>query len=120
MVIKTKKRVIEEKKEMKNFIGRLYRVFENHPEKFRFKKLRGDNGYIMHEPHGTGKSNSKLYNISLDHRRDLFPTLIHECLHYFHPCASETWILKHESEIVNRLSEQQVKAILKRFVTRVC
>lgn len=84
---------------------RLYYLIRNHYKWISFKKLRGASG--LYDVEGENIS------ISIDHRREIIPSLIHEALHHWHPDWSETKVLRHESQIMNALTPRQVKNILK-------
>ena len=81
---------------------RLYYLIRTHPDQIIFKKLWG-NVY----GHCDGSE------ITIDYRRDIIPTLIHECLHYWHWDWSESKVKEHESKIMNSLSARQVQNIIK-------
>jgi hypothetical protein len=95
------------KMEVRNYTRKLYR-FLDEGHRITFKRLRKYRGSILTHQFPT--------QLHLDYRNELIPTLIHESLHYFYPEKSEAWILEHEKIISNRLTERQVKNILKRFV----
>jgi hypothetical protein len=58
--------------------------------------------------------------ITLDYRKDLLSTLIHEYLHKWHPDNSETWVLQNEQMIVNALTTRQIKRIIYEFAMAIC
>jgi len=72
---------------------------------FTLKKLRGAMGYCMWEN-----------GISLDYRKELVPTLIHECVHYLNPDWSESQVLYTEKRIINTITPPQVIKLLKIFI----
>jgi len=51
--------------------------------------------------------------IVLDPRRAVVPTLIHELLHHWHDDWSEKKVVAEEDKIVDSLSSNQMKNILK-------
>jgi len=53
--------------------------------------------------------------ITIDYRKELIPTLIHEIMHCLHPDWCETKVLTKEREVVNAMSLRQCKNILRRF-----
>ena len=101
---KSKKIIEQQKRDIYNFTRRLYYLLRKHPDNIDFRKL-GGGVYGYYEP--------ETDEITIDHRRDLIPTLIHESLHKFHPDWSETDVLHEESRIVNFLTPRQIKNIIK-------
>lgn len=71
---------------------------------FRIKKLKGVMGYCEWED-----------GIVLDYRRELFATLIHECIHYLKPKWSESQVLYAEKRVINSITSVQVVKLLKSF-----
>jgi len=55
--------------------------------------------------------------IEIDFRRDIIPTLIHECLHKWYPDWCESKVEQHEKHIINSITAKQVKNIMKMLVT---
>ena len=51
--------------------------------------------------------------ISLDPRKAIIPTLIHELIHHWHEDWCETKVLKEEDKIVRSLSVAQMKNVIK-------
>ena len=82
--------------------SRIYHELRTHGDDIVLRKLRG-----LH-----GEYDGSTDKISLDYRKDLLSTLVHEYLHKWHPEKSETWVLKNEQIIVNALSTRQIKRIL--------
>lgn len=78
------------------------------PRFFRFKKLKGVMGYCEWEN-----------GIILDYRRELFSTLIHECIHYMYPEWNESQVLYAEKRVVNSINSKQVIKLLKVFVLQL-
>lgn len=72
---------------------------------FKLKKLRGAMGYCEWEK-----------GIILDYRRELVPTLIHECIHYLEPEWSESKVLYSEKRVVNVIDSKQITKLLKLFI----
>ena len=89
------------------FLNKMYTIFKTKPCVFVLKKMRiqGDYDYIEDED-----------VISIDFRKELISTLIHEVLHHIHPTWKEQQVKREEHKIMNSVSVQQVKHILKRFV----
>lgn len=98
------------KKELYKITSRLYKELRENPE---FITLRKQNGR-------EGEYNFQTEQITLDYRKSIISTMIHEYLHKWHPDKCETWILDHEKRIMNGLSTQQVKNIIKAFADSVC
>lgn len=72
---------------------------------FKFKKLKGAMGYCEWED-----------GIILDYRRELFATLIHECIHFLKPKWSESQVLYAEKRVINSITSHQAIKILKLFI----
>ena len=92
------------KSQLYRITHRLYNELRDNPE-FVLRKMRGF----------YGEYDSATNLITLDYRRALIPTLIHEYLHKWYVDKCETWVLQHESMIVNGLSSRQIRNILKAF-----
>ena len=95
---------LDRKKENYSFTRRLYRFIRNHSDHICFKKLYG--GWV-------GQYDPQTTNITLDYRRDVIATLIHEFLHHIHPKWSETKVKIWESRIINSLTPRQYKNIIR-------
>ena len=92
------------KQEIYNLTRRLYYLIRNHGDRIDFKKLsHGVYGYYETETE----------EITIDYRRQIVPTLIHEFLHHIHPDWCETKVLEHESKVMNSLSPKQIRNIIK-------
>ena len=87
------------------FLCQMYTLFRTNPEMFILRKLRNCHG--EYDPLRD--------TISLDFRRELLPTIIHESIHALHYGWSETQVIHRERQIVAALSIRQVRNILKRF-----
>jgi hypothetical protein len=98
------------KTEVSRFITKLYRFLEN-GHRLEFKKLREYSGHVYFNLNPT--------HVIIDHRKELIPTLIHETLHYFYPDKSEKWIIRMEKQIVNKLSERQVRNIIRHLAQNI-
>ncbi len=72
---------------------------------FRLKKLKGAMGYCEWED-----------GIVIDYRREFIPTIVHECIHYLEPTWTETQVLYAEKRVINTVSIEQIKNILKLFL----
>lgn len=75
---------------------------------FTLKKLKGVHGYCEWED-----------GILLDYRKDLIPTIIHECIHYLEPEWSEAQVVYSESRVVNSVSEDDITRLLMFFVKKL-
>lgn len=78
------------------------------PGFFRFKKLKGAMGYCEWED-----------GILIDYRRELLPTLIHECIHFLRPDWSETLVLYAEKRVINTIDIKDIIDILYIFSCKV-
>lgn len=87
------------------FVRKLYKLFREKPHIFHVKKLRSARGYC----------HTDIERIELDYRDELISTLLHEALHFLHPEMTEEQVLWHETYLINKLSERQVRNIIKRF-----
>ena len=92
------------KKDLYNITRRLYYLLREHSDRIVFQKLY-QNWY--------GTYDWDTHKITIDFRRDILSTLIHEALHHWHPDWSETKVARHESLIINSLSITQIKNIIK-------
>lgn len=75
---------------------------------FVFKKLKGVHGYCEWED-----------GILLDYRKDLIPTIIHECIHFLEPEWAESRVLYAEKRVVNTITEDEVIKLLMYFVKKI-
>jgi len=98
------------KKEIYKLTKRLYYLLSHHSDHIHFEKLYS-NVYGFYD--------DKTQDITIDYRRDIIPTLIHEALHHWHPDWSETKVIKHESLIINALTPKQIKNIIKAIADNV-
>jgi hypothetical protein len=100
------------RRELQAYTKKLYR-FLKQGHTIQLKKTKGYVGEIYY-PNG---DNDPIVN--LDYRRDIISTLIHEHLHHVNPEWCESKILRHESIIINALSERQVRNIIKAFAEAI-
>ena len=104
---KYKKKKMEEynalKSEAYHIVKLLYYFLRHKPDCIIFRKIYG--GAVGYYDFGTEE-------ITLDYRKDIIPTLIHEFIHHLNPNWSETRVLKKERQMVNVLSPRQCKNIL--------
>lgn len=75
---------------------------------FTFKRLRGYQGICNWEE-----------GISVDPRKELVPTIIHEVIHDLYPKNWEGWILRLESKIVNILKPYDIYLLLNAFFCKL-
>jgi len=95
------------KKDVNLVIRRIKYLLRNHAQWIIFKKLRGMCAlYEKEGAHGPVR-------ITIDHRKDLISSLIHEALHHWHPNWSESKVIKHENMIMNAMTPFQAKNIMK-------
>jgi len=101
------KKFKKKRQEAYNISSKILYYLRHHKHKIHIKKIaRGVYGYFEDYNH----------EITLDYRRDLVPTLIHEILHDWHMDWSETKVIKEERRIVNLLTPRQATNILKALV----
>jgi hypothetical protein len=93
------------------YTRKLYK-FMREGHRIEFKKHRGYRGMIWDSPEGDCNG---VVLVTLDHRENVISTLIHEVLHHIHPDWSETDILNMESQLINALTQRQIRTIIKRF-----
>lgn len=72
------------------------------------KKLKGVHGYCDWDD-----------GILLDYRKDLIPTIVHECIHYIEPNWSEAQVMYAESRVINTMSQDDITKLLMFFVKKL-
>ena len=92
------------KREVYFVTKRLHDLLKTHPNWIVIKKLKGICG--LYEAEG------KKVTITIDHRKEIIPSLIHEALHHWYPDWSESRVEKHERLIVNALTPSQAKHLI--------
>ena len=97
------------KKSIYRIISKLYKELKDNPEDIIVKNIHGHQGEY---DYGTD-------SITIDCRKMLIPTLIHEYLHKWNPDKCETWVLHNEAMIVSQLSEKQIKNIILAFACAI-
>lgn len=75
---------------------------------FSLEKLKGVHGYCEWEE-----------GIRLDYRKDLIPTIIHECLHFLYPDWTESQVSYSEKRIINTIDPDEVIKLLMFFVKKL-
>ena len=75
---------------------------------FTFKKLKGVHGWCEWED-----------GIILDYRKELIPTIIHECIHLLEPAWSESQVSYSEKRVINTISEDDVVMLLMIFIKKL-
>ena len=75
---------------------------------FFLKKLKGVHGWCEWED-----------GIILDYRKDLIPTIIHECIHLLEPEWSEAQVSYSERRVVNTICDDDVIRLLMIFVKKL-
>lgn len=86
----------------------LKRIKEKPKGYFMFKKMRGTWGLYEFDD-----------GITLDPRRDIVPTLIHEVLHDLYPHNWEGWTVRVESKIMNVLTPYDIFCLLTLFFQKL-
>lgn len=98
------------KTDINKFTRKLYRFLDD-DHTIQFQRMRINRGWIFTNKYPT--------HIQLDPSDKIIPTLIHETLHYFYPKASESWVLRMEVKILNKLSERQIRNIIRRLAKNI-
>lgn len=75
---------------------------------FVLKKLKGVHGWCEWED-----------GVLLDYRKDLVPTIIHECIHLLEPDWSEAQVCYSERRVINTISEDDVIRLLIIFTKKL-
>jgi len=92
------------KKQTYRITKKLYDLLRNNSDHIHFQKLYRN---------VCGTYDDGTQDITIDYRRDIISTLIHEALHHWHPDWNETKVIQHESLIINALTARQIKNILR-------
>jgi hypothetical protein len=98
---KKHKKMLADKQKVYHDVSRIYKELRNNQD-VRFKRLKGYQG----------EYDFCCDEITIDYRKELLPTLIHEFIHKFYPNKSERWVLQRERFIICRLSPSQAKRLL--------
>jgi hypothetical protein len=103
------KRTILTKKQSLAFFTRILSCIKKQKKGyFILKKLRGVHGYCEWDD-----------GIVLDYRKELVPTLIHECIHLLEPDWAEAQVLYAEKRIINAIDDEGVKILLQYFIKKL-
>lgn len=106
---KTKSKQILTKKEAVDIFNKVLICIKKQKKGyFILKKLRGVHGYCEWED-----------GILLDYRKELVPTIIHECLHLMEPDWPEVQVMYTEKRIINAITEEDVKILLSSFLKKL-
>ena len=92
------------KLETYHFTKLLYYFLRHNTDRVCFEKLHG--GVLGYYDYGTDE-------ITLDYRKEIVPTLVHEFIHRLNPHLSETKVIQKEKSIMAVLSHRQCMNILK-------
>lgn len=84
----------------------LYYFIRHNPDNISFERIRGN---VM------GYYDFETQEITLDYRKEVIPTLIHEFIHHMHPTWCETKVLSKESQIMAVMSPRQCRNIVKKL-----
>lgn len=76
-------------------------VKKQKPDFFVFRKMKGLAGLCYDD------------RLEFDYRKDIIPTMLHECIHYIYPDWSETKVLIAEKRLINHLSCLEIAEFLK-------
>jgi len=98
------------REQVNRFTSKLYKFLDD-GHRLEFRRMRGYRGWIFTDKNPT--------HVLLNPSDNLIPTLIHEALHYFYPKASETWVLKMEAKIAGKLTERQIRNIIRRLAKNI-
>ena len=74
---------------------------------FVFKKLKRVQGWCEWD------------SIIIDYRKELVPTIIHECIHLLEPSWSESQVAYAEKRVINTITVDDVVQLLMFFVKKI-
>jgi hypothetical protein len=92
-----KEELLSNKREVNRIISRVYKELNSKETIIIFKNLRGCHGeynYLEDE-------------ISIDLRKEILPTIVHELLHKWHPDKTEKWVMNQEKYIMKYITIKQ-------------
>jgi hypothetical protein len=96
--------------EVHKYTRKLYRFLRQGPA-FSFKRLRNYRGHIH--------LGDNFICVTFDPRTEIITTLIHEFLHHEHWDWSEEQVLRMERQLMNGLTERQIRNVIKRFAEAI-
>lgn len=107
---KKQKRFKLSQKDSLNLFFRILQLIQNKKKGFfSFKKIRGSvHGYCDWEE-----------GIVIDHRKEIIPTLIHECIHYLEPEWSEKNVIEAEKKILKYIEPEDAICLIKIFCKKI-
>lgn len=111
--------MVWDRNEVSKFLRKLYRELESETTTFKFEPMVGYRGmiewryYQSDSPREFGLDTHA--HIRIDHRDELIPTLIHECIHRIYPKWSEEMVVTAEKRIMKHITARQAKTIIKKF-----
>lgn len=92
------------KLEINNFIKKLHHFIIHRPDNISFERLKsGTCGYYDHETE----------EITIDYRKDIIPTLIHEFTHHLNPKWRERQVESYERKVMRLLTPVQSKNLIR-------
>jgi len=92
------------KNEIDEFLKKLHHFILHKPDNISFERIKGGTcGYYDHETE----------EITIDYRKDIIPTLIHEFTHHLNPKWRERQVLAYERKVMRILTPIQSKNLIK-------
>ena len=90
--------------EINDFMKKLHHFIIHRPDNISFERLKsGTCGYYDHETE----------EITIDYRKDIIPTLIHEFTHHLYPKWRERDVGRYERKIMKYLTSIQSKNLIR-------
>jgi hypothetical protein len=77
------------------------------PDFFSIRKMRGVMGLCYDDL------------LEFDYRKDIIPTMFHECIHFLYPKWSETKVLIAEKRLINHITTLQTALFLKEISNKI-
>ena len=77
------------------------------PNFFSLRKMRGSMGLCYDDM------------LEFDYRKDIIPTMFHECIHFLYPDWSETKVLTAEKRLINHITPLQTAFFLKEISNKI-
>lgn len=93
------------KKQTYHITSKIYKFLKENPDNITISKFKARNLEGLYDP--------DTCLITLDPRKELLPTLIHELIHHWHDDWDEKRVVKEEHKVVRSLSLSQMKHIIK-------